>query len=143
MGIQVEHALMPARQNRLIDYIDRRTHLDLFIQGDNVLWIKLNAAVTDPHADTTGFIGAVDQVARPAQVQSMGAQGIVRPGWHTALQALTLSSMFTADGIGHIPGGSGDFPDNLGFTKRSGPAFPTDTDRMGYYLLSASCFCRR
>ncbi len=60
MRLKVEHILMPGGQIGLMDDAHRHPDCGFFEQHFNVFRIHLHTAVTDLHADTVGFVGAVD-----------------------------------------------------------------------------------
>ena len=69
VGLQVQRAVAPSEQIRLIDHGHLGADRNQVEEHRDVLGIQAHAAVTRAHAHAVGFVGAVNQIARPAQAK--------------------------------------------------------------------------
>ena len=131
VGLQVQRAVAPAEQVGLIDHGHLGADGDQVEEHGDVLGVQPHAAVARAHADAVGLVGAVDQIARPAQ-----AKRVLRPadcrvprarlrGQHVAVLGVLLAHRLAA------PPRPGSFCRLTILVVPSGslPAHPADADR--------------
>src|SRR5690554_1409894 len=128
---QIELAVHHTQLVGLVDYGHRSAHRHLREQLGHILVVHAETAVTDPHADPEGLVGAMDHVTAQSQIHLVRPHRVVRARRHHRRQYLALGSMLLADGPGRIPGGIGFLACHPGLAYRRGPALPADTYRPG------------
>src|SRR5690606_38156487 len=91
----------------LVDDSHRGAHGDAGEEFGDIGIVHAKAAVTDPHADAEGFVGAMDYIATHGQVHLVRPHGVIRPRRHYRRQRITRSGVFLTERLGWIPGGVG------------------------------------
>ena len=87
---------LPAVHERLVHHRDLgadRHHVEQLL---DVLGVHADAAVARAQADAGGLVGAVDQVARPAEVHRAVAERVVRSRRHARRQRIALGRVLLA-----------------------------------------------
>ena len=131
IGLHVEAVALPAVQQRLVhdrDLHADRNHLE---QRLDVLGVEPDAAVARTHADSRRLVGAVHQVARPAEVHRICPERIVRTRRHLGGQRITLLGVLLAHRRRWRPDGVLALGDDLGRADRRFPADLAYADRVG------------
>ena len=98
------------------------------VQLHDVFGVHAHASVADAHADAEGLVGAVDQILRKPEIQSVGPERVVRSGADDPRQRIAAHGGLLTDRLGRIPRGIGLLPDDAGLAERSLPALPSDAD---------------
>ena len=126
-----QFTLVPPEHEGLVDHRHTGARLDEVIEQLDVLGEQPDAAVARSQADTGGLVGAVDEIARPLQVERTVTERVVRARWHHDRQHLAIGLVLRTHPRPRTPGGIFLHPHHAGAALRRRPTDAADPDREG------------
>ena len=127
--LHVELAVLHLVEQRLVDDRDLGADRQLGKQRRDVFRIQPDATMARAHADAGGLVGAMHQIARPAEVHRERAERIVGTGRHPRGQDVAFGRVFLAHGSGRGPDRVLALRDDLRRAFGRRPADHADADR--------------
>ena len=134
---------MPAEDERLVDDGDLHAGLHEVVEQLDVLGEQPDAAVARAQTDAGGLVGAVDEVARPIEVERAVAERVVRTRGHHGGQDLAVLLVLGAHAGAGSPRGVLGHAHDAGRPLRRRPTDAPDTDREGVDRLPLAGLARR
>ena len=131
VALRVQRVLLPAEDQRLIDDPNGSSDRHGLVQDRDVFGIQAHAAVARAHPDAVCLVGAVDQVAGPAEPEHEGAKRVVGTRGDLRRQHVAVLEVLLAHRHRRHPNRILDPRNDAGGAFGRLPADLADADRMG------------
>src|SRR5207253_6107798 len=114
----------------LIDHAHLRADGHQVVELLDVFRVQPDATVARAQPDSGRLVGAVDQVTRPLQIESVLAEGVLGAGADDRIEILAVVVVLLAHRLGYAPGGILLPAHDLRDALRSAPTHLADADGM-------------